>query len=147
MEQGTAKPPVHFWIVSILATLWGAFGGYDYVMSRTHNVAYLKSMMPSLDPNVVYGYMDSMPIWASIGWGLGVWGGLLGGVLLLVRSRHAVTAFIVSLIGMALSFGYQFLVSRPPAGMDDPILPLCIVVIGIGLFFYARAMRSRGVLG
>ena len=29
---------------------------------------------------------------------------------------------------------------------DDPILPLCIVAIGIGLFFYARAMRSRGVL-
>lgn len=146
MEHAVAKTPLHLWIVGILSTLWGAFGGYDYVMSRTHNVAYLKSMMPSLDPNVVYGYMDSMPIYASIGWGLGVWGGLLGGVLLLMRSRHAVTAFLVSLIGMALSFGYQFLVSRPPAGMDNPIMPLCIVAVGLGLFFYARAMRSRGVL-
>jgi hypothetical protein len=55
-------------------------------------------------------------------------------------------AFLASLIGMGLSFGDQFLVHRPPAGMDDPILPLCIIIVGLGLFFYARAMRSRGVL-
>jgi hypothetical protein len=137
---------MHLWIIGGIAALWGAFGGYDYYMSRTHNVAYLKSMMPSLDPTIVYGYMDSMPIWASIGWGLGVWGGLLGAILLLMRSRYAVVAFLASLIGMGLSFGDQFLVHRPPAGMDDPILPLCIIIVGLGLFFYARAMRSRGVL-
>lgn len=146
MEQATARPPVHFWIVAVVATLWNAFGACDYLMSRLHSVAWMKTMMPDADPATVYGYVDAMPIWASVGWGLGVWGGLLGAVLLLVRSRHAVTAFLVSLVGMALSFGYQFLVATPPPPMDDKIVPLVVIVIGVGLLVYARAMRSRGVL-
>ena len=31
--------------------------------------------------------IDSLPIYALIGWGLGVWMGLLGSILLLLRSR------------------------------------------------------------
>ena len=54
------------------------------------------------------GYMLSMPAWMSAFWALGVWGSVLGSVLLLVRSRHAVTAFLLSLVGLAISCIYQF---------------------------------------
>ena len=32
-----ARAPVHLWIVGILATLWNAFGCYDYIMTQTGN--------------------------------------------------------------------------------------------------------------
>ena len=91
--------------------------------------------------------MDAMPIYASFGWGLGVWSALGGTLLLLARSRHAVTLYLASLVGMALSFGYQFLLAPPaPPGMDSPVIPLVIIAIGIALFVYARQMRIKGVL-
>ena len=142
-----ARAPVHLWIVGILSLLWSCMGAYDYVMSRMHNMAYLKAMMPNANPAVVYAYMDSMPIYASIGWGLGVWGGLLGAVLLLIRSRYAVWAFLVSLVGMVLSFGWQlFLATNVPAGMNNPVVPAVITVIGLFMLWYSWSMEKKGVL-
>ena len=142
-----ARAPVHLWIVGILSLLWSCMGAYDYVMSRMHNMAYLKAMMPNANPALVYAYMDSMPIYASIGWGLGVWGGLLGAVLLLIRSRYAVWAFLVSLVGMVLSFGWQlFLATNVPAGMNNPVVPAVITVIGLFMLWYSWSMEKKGVL-
>ncbi|HET9144838.1 MAG TPA: hypothetical protein VFN81_01965, partial [Sphingomicrobium sp.] len=81
------RAPVHLWIVGILSLLWGCMGAYDYVMTRMHNMAYLASSMPGIDPNVGLAWIEAMPMYAQIGWGLGVWGGLLGALLLLIRSR------------------------------------------------------------
>ena len=142
-----ARAPVHLWIVGILSLLWSCMGAYDYVMSRMHNMAYLKAMMPNANPALVYAYMDSMPIYASIGWGLGVWGGLLGAVLLLIRSRYAVWAFLISLVGMVLSFGWQlFLATNVPAGMNNPVVPAVITVIGLFMLWYSWSMEKKGVL-
>lgn len=146
-EQTVRATPAHLWVVGVLALLWNLFGAFDYMMARLHDEAYFRKMMPGIDPAVGFGYMDGMPIYASFGWGLGVWSALGGTLLLLARSRHAVTLYLASLVGMALSFGYQFLLAPPaPAGMDNPVIPLVIIGIGIALFVYARQMRLKGVL-
>ena len=142
------RTPAHLWIVGGLATLWNAFGGYDYWMTRTENLEYLSQM--GGDPHEMLAWIDSFPIWAQFGWGLGVWMGVLGSLLLLFRSRWAMHAFGLSLIGMALSFGYQFSGASPmPAGVDPGMMtymPLIIIVIGIALFAYARAMVKQGII-
>ena len=148
MQQAApARPPAHFWIVGVLSLLWSCFGALDYLMSRTHNEAFFKAMMPNMDPAVAYSYMDSMPLYASLGWGLGVWGGLLGSVLLLARSRYAVHAFAASILGMVLSFGYQLFVAKNvPPEMQSPVMPAVVAAIGIALLLYSRAMSARGLL-
>ena len=146
----SARTPVHLWIVGAVATLWNCFGAYDYVMTKMRDTDYLAGMMPGTDPNAILAWVDSFPVWAHFGWGLGVWMGLLGSLLLLARSRYAVWAFGLSLIGMALSFGYQFSGgSPPPEGMDGSmmmIMPLFIIAVGVGLLLYARAQAAKGVL-
>jgi hypothetical protein len=144
----TERTPPHVWIVGGLATLWNGFGGYDYWMTRTGNLEYLSQM--GGDPNALLAWVDSFPIWAQFGWGLGVWMGLLGSLLLLARSRWAVHSFGLSLIGMALSFGYQYFGAAPmPGGANEGVMayaPLIIIAIGLALFAYARAMAKKGVL-
>jgi hypothetical protein len=140
------RTPVHLWIVGGLALIWNAFGGYDYLMSRTHNAAYIKSMMPDADTASMFAYLDAMPLYANIGWGLGVWAGVAGAILLLLRSRFAVHAFAASLIGMALSFAYQLFVTPPPPEMDSKLMSLAIVLVGVLLLWYALRQRSTGVL-
>ena len=144
------RAPMHLWIVGGLAALWGAFGGYDYIMTRLRDTEYLAGMMPGVDPNAFLAWIDAFPIWADFGWGLGVWCGLAGAILLLMRNRWAVWAMGLSLVGAVLGLGYQVaLAPPPPAGADGPmfdIVPYVIIVVALLLFLYARAMEKRGVL-
>ena len=147
MEQ-TTRTPVHLWIVGALSLLWNAFGGYDYVMTRTRNIDYLSSM-PGIDPNQMLAYIDRYPMFAQIGWGLGVWGAVAGSVLLLLRHRFAVIAFAVSLIGALLGLGYQLLGPPVPKGMSEAameVVPYVIIALTIAQLLYAQSMRTRGVL-
>ena len=151
MDTETAKTPVHLWIVGIVALLWNCIGPTDYLMTRLHQDSWIEMGMPGVDPQIVYSYIDSMPIWSHIGWGLGVWGGLIGSILLIARSRYAVHVFGASLLGVAMSLGWQLLVGpdMPPemtTSASSQVMPYVIIAIAIGLFVYARAMRIKGVL-
>jgi hypothetical protein len=147
MQQAvSARTPAHLWIVGILSLLWNCFGAYDYTMSHMRNMDYLAKMG---DPNAMLAYMDAMPMYAKIGWGLGVWAALLGSVLLLMRSRYAVHAFALSIIGMLLSFGGQYLGPTPPAAMTQGMakyVPLLIIVLGLAQLWYAWRESKEGVL-
>ena len=146
-SSAQARTPVHLWIVGVLALLWNAVGCYDYLMTRMRNTDYLKSMMPDVDPQAMLAYVDGFPIWASIGWGLGVWLGLAGSVLLVMRNRHAVLALGLSLLGAVLGLGYQL--ARPMPGVTGFMatgMPIVIILIALALYLYARAMEKKGVL-
>lgn len=145
----TARTPVHLWIVGILATLWNAFGCYDYMMTRMSNTDYLASAMPGVDPNAMLAWVDAFPFYAQSGWALGVWGGLVGGILLLMRSRWAMWALGVSLLGAVVGLGYQVLLAPPLPGAEGFMMtgmPYVIIAVAAAFFVYARAMVAKGVL-
>ena len=148
MATSVQRAPVHLWIVGGLATAWNAFGAYDYFMTRTKGAAYVESMMPGIDGDAIMAYINAFPIWASIGWGLGVWCGLAGSIMLLLRHRLAVATLGVSLVGAVLGLGYQML-NKGPAEMHsgaNGLMPWVIIGIALLLFVYARSMRAKGVL-
>ena len=143
------RTPAHLWIVGALALLWNCFGAFDYLMTRTHNMEYIAKSMPGTDPNTVLAWVEGMPMFAQFGWGLGVWAGVLGAVLMLVRSRFAVWSFAASLLGIVLSIGYQ-LVGAPAlpgseGGMNQ-IMPYAIIIVGAGLLAYSQVMAKRDLL-
>lgn len=149
MQQAvSARTPAHLWIVGIVSLLWNCFGAYDYVMTRTHNMAYLAKAMPGVDPNVGLAWIEAMPMYAQIGWGLGVWGGLLGAALLLIRSRYAVWAFAASMLGVILSLGYQLTLAPPLAGATGAMkmMDYIIIVVALFLLWYSWTMERRGAL-
>ncbi|ANY20052.1 hypothetical protein A6F68_01538 [Tsuneonella dongtanensis] len=147
MRAGT---PWHVWVVGVLALLWNTFGAYDYIMSKTGNRDYLASMMEPVGVTVddAIAYMNAMPLWANIGWGLGVWGAVAGSLLVLLRSRFAFHAFVVSLIGLVLGTFHQL--SSPMPGMTDTTTPMIftavIFVITLLLIWYTRRQSANGVL-
>jgi len=143
------RTPVHLWIIGVLALLWNCIGCYDYLMTRMRNTDYLASMMPDVDPNAMLAWVDAFPIWAQFGWGLGVWMGLAGAVLLLLRHRWAMWAFGLSFIGAILGLGYQIVAAPPPPGAGDPVMdvmPYVIIAIAAALLIYARRQVAKGVL-
>ena len=144
MTEGT-KTPWHLWVVGVVSLLWNLIGANDYFQTRMRNMEYLGSM--GFDEEAL-AYIDGFPIWVDAAWAFGVWGALIGSILLLVRSRYAVLAFGLSLIGAFLSNLYSQ-ISEPPAVMDSTaatIMTLVILFIAIGLLVYARRMATAGVL-
>ena len=143
-EAPAAGTPVHLWIVGILATLWNAFGCYDYVMTQTENAQYMQMFTEAQR-----AYFQSFPAWMEAFWAVGVWGALLGSLLLLMRSRHAVTLYMLSLLGLLVGTIYQYGIADIPDDMMTPAMmsvSALIWVIAIGLLFYAMRMRRSGVL-
>ncbi|MEQ1724863.1 MAG: hypothetical protein ABL882_02930 [Sphingopyxis sp.] len=148
MTEGT-KTPIHLWIVGIVSLLWNSFGAVDYTMTRTRGGAWIDQMMPGVDSARFMAYIDGFPIWASIGWGLGVWGALVGSLLLLMRSRHALAAFAASMVGALAGIGYQLAnpvnipeMTQGAAGMMGYV----IIAIAATLLWYAWRQKAAGVL-
>lgn len=148
-QTAEGRTPIHLWIVGILALLWNAMGAYNYWMTRTGDTEYLQSMTPDVDPSAILAWIDGFPIWAQFGWGLGVWMGLLGSVLLLFRSRWAVWSFALSLAGIVLGIGYQLIASPPPGAAGEgmgALMPYLVIAIGVFLLWYSWSMRNKAVL-
>ncbi|WP_374394007.1 hypothetical protein [Sphingopyxis sp.] len=139
------KTPVHLWIVGVVSLLWNAVGAFDYTMTKMQNPEYLAAFTPEQQ-----AWFAGFPLWANIGWALGVWGSVLGSLLLLARSRHAVSAFAVSLVGLAISCIYQFGLHYGDLmrlfGTFPMIFTAIIWVILIALFVYARKQAAVGAL-
>ena len=86
--------------------------------------------------------VDAAPLWATSCWALGVWGSFVGSILMLIRSRHATTAFAVSFGAAVISFSWQYFAGI----LQTPILPLVILAAVAFFWWYATKMRKAGVL-
>lgn len=138
-----ARTPWHLWVVGILALLWNGFGVFDFYMSVTQNEAYLAAMTAEQRD-----YFASMPSWMYVAWVLGVFGAFLGSIALLLRKSWAVWLFGLSLLGLLISAIYSFGLSNGMEvyGTAGLVMTAVIWVVALFLFFYARAMKKRGVL-
>lgn len=142
IDAGRRVAPWHFWLVTLVALLWNGFGGYDYTMSHLQGEAYYRQVGMT---EAQIALMAGFPVWMHAVWAIGVWGSMLGSLLLLARSRWAVPAFAVSSLGAAGSLLYN-LVSPQAAAAMNPTMPIVILAICLAFLWYAWTMTSRGVL-
>ena len=122
MTNGT-KAPTTYWVVAVLGLLWNCIGAYFYIQDR-------------MNPDAA-----TMPLWTNIGYGFGVWGSFAGSVLMLLRSRYAPTAFLVSLAGALVNS-----LGNLNAVMLAPMLPIMILAGILLLWWYSRRAAAQGLL-
>ncbi|MBL7840494.1 MAG: hypothetical protein JNJ75_10165 [Cyclobacteriaceae bacterium] len=129
MTTATTKPPVSFWIVSILALLWNLMGVMAYI-------------------NIVTGASNEMPKWVTAAFAVAVWGSTLGCILLLLRKRFAKPVFAVSLAGILVQMTHVLVISKSyeTTGPGGAIMPIMIILIGGFLVWYSRYAAEKGWL-
>lgn len=140
--------PWHLWAVGVVSLLWNAFGATDYTMSQLRNRDYLGSAAESMGitADQMIAYINGFPAWMHAFWALGVWGALVGSILLLLRKRQAVWAFGLSLLGLAVTQFYQALTPQPDWVQSALVMNLVIWSIATFLLIYAVSMKNKGVL-
>jgi hypothetical protein len=149
-DNAQSGRPWHLWLVGLLSLAWSGFGGYDYVMSRQKNAAYLAEMMGSMGVTAdqAIAYFDSFPLWVDLCWGLGVWASVAGAVLLVLRSGFAFHAFVLSLAGQLGALAWQL--PNPLPGIADPSamygMTAFITLLLLFQIWYSRKFAQKGVL-
>ena len=141
-EDQAPAAPWHFWVVAVVSLVWNGFGGFDYTMSHLQGEAYYRQMGMS---EAVIAFMNTYPSWMHAVWAVGVWGSVLGAVLLVLRSKWALHAFAVSILG---AIGNLLYTATTPAAAGVMGIEMPLVIIAICAFFiwWSWTMTKRGVL-
>ena len=130
------KLPASFWVIGVLGLLWNSFGAYLYILARVDPETALAGASPAMRD-----YVANQPIWANLGYGLGIWGSFLGSVAMVTRKKLAPPLFLASLVGALVSHLGQAMAGVLPIG-------LTIAIIGIiaFLWWYSRRCVEQGLL-
>jgi hypothetical protein len=140
-KNPTTKPPVWFWIVSVLALLWNLMG----VMNYLGNAFMKEAIKAEMTPEQV-SLMESTPAWVTAAFAIAVWFGAAGCIGLLLRKKWAKSALGMSLIGVLAQTGYGFFMTNATevySQTEAVIIPLMVIVIAIFLIFFARLSERK----
>ncbi|AWB49178.1 hypothetical protein HYN69_12285 [Gemmobacter aquarius] len=135
------RPPLWFHAASIGGIAWNVFGAVQFAGSVTATEASLiASGLTAEQAAVMTGY----PGWMTLAFAIGVFGGLAGGVLLLLRRRIALPVLAVSLVAyVALWTGDAVHGVFAAMGLPQVVTLTVVVAIAAALFLLARHPAAR----
>ena len=140
-EKSNTKPPVWFWIVSIVALLWNLMGVMAYL-----GQAYMTDEMKAGYTSDLLALMESTPAWVTAAFAIAVWGGLLGCIVLLLRRKLAKPVLMLSLIGILVQMAHSFFMTNAAeiyGPVQGVVTPLIVIIIGVALVQFARIAEKR----
>jgi hypothetical protein len=124
------KPPVWFWIISVLALLWNAMGVGAYLFR-----AYATDeMIAQLTDEQKLEFSVQYPAWVTAAFALAVFCGLLGCFALLLRKKWAYFLFIISTIAAIAMHAYLFM----NVEMQSLIMPIMVIIVCAILVLFSK---------
>ncbi|MEE9348686.1 MAG: hypothetical protein V3U80_01410 [Flavobacteriaceae bacterium] len=132
-----------FKAITIIAILWNIMGAYSFYYHTNMPVEEIAKL-----PIAEQALYQNIPQWKIIAFFIATIGGLLGSVLLFLKKKLSIIVLILSLIGVFVSFYYDFFKTNliEVYGNGSVILPITIALIAIFLVWYARKADKAGFL-
>jgi len=129
-----------FWLIGGFALLWNVGGSVNFfVQMDAEMIASFRESEQAI--------INVRPLWATAGFGLAVFAGALGGLMLLLKKSTAVHLFTASLVGTAITMIHTVQVAMGPVNFSTGeifamiILPLLVAAF---LLWFAKQMQNRG---
>ncbi len=142
-DFSNTKPPVWFWIVSVIALIWNGMGVMQYLAQ-----AYMTDDFKSQYTAEQLEMINNTPAWATAAFAIAVFSGLLGSLLLLLKKRFATTLFLISLLAILVQLYHNLVVvdSIEIIGSIAAVMSGIILVLGIVLFLFSKMAARKGWL-
>ena len=137
MTNSSNKPPVWFWIVSIIALLWNAMGVFQYLIAA-FNTESFRATYTKEELEII----TNQPAWYTAVFAIAVFAGILGCVFLLLRKEIAKPMLLISAIAVIIQMGYLLLVIK----VGEPIMPIVVIVFSIFLVWFSRMTSTKGLI-
>lgn len=138
-----SKPPVWFWVVSVIALLWNLMGVSAYLADAYTSVEQLEQM--SQEMRELY---EGRPAWATAAFAIAVFAGTVGSIAFLLRKKWAKMLLLLSVLGAIILNIHTFFLSNAMEvmGANAVIMPIVVIVFGIYLVFFAKKGIQKGWL-
>lgn len=139
-----ATLPKWFWVVAALGLAWNVFGLVQFLSTTGGTVQSLMSGGLTRQQAELY---VSLPMWMTVSFAAGVFGGVAACLLLLMRRALAVPVFWVSLVAYGVLYVGDVTQGVFAAfGTPQIIILTTVVLVAVGLLLFARRWQKRGLL-
>ncbi|MBF8149521.1 hypothetical protein ITJ86_06405 [Winogradskyella sp. F6397] len=132
------KPPISFWIISVLALIWNIVG----VMAYLFRAFITDDQIAQLPIEQQAEFLVDYPVWYTAAFALAVFCGALGCFMLLIRKKWAYVLFVFSAIGAIVQHMYLFL--NVEMSTTTLIMPIMVILVCLFLIWFSKKSISKG---
>lgn len=132
MTNSLNKPPIWFWIVSVLALLWNGAG----VMAYLARAFATEEMINALPKEQQAEFLAEYPAWYTAAFALAVFCGALGCIALLIRKKWARLLFVISALGAIVQHTYLFM--NVDITGSALVMPVMVIAVCLFLIWFAK---------
>ena len=137
MTNSSVKPPVWFWIVSVVGLVWNGLGVNHYLQQ-----AYKTESWRSQLSAEQLEFISNAPAWLTAAFAIAVFAGALGCIALLLRKKWANNLLLLSLIAVIVQMGYLLIKGH----VDNMIITILVIVFAIFLVWFSKNSTAKGWL-
>lgn len=140
MKNSMNKPPIWFWIVSVIALIWNGLGVHGYISQAYKTAAYTDAYTSEQ-----LEVMNNLPAWYTALFAIAVFLGAIGSLLLLLRKQFAKSLLIISFLAATIQMFY-FLFISDLNGVDfsaNKIMAYIIIVFAAFLVWFSKHANSK----
>ena len=137
MSELKSKPPLSFWIISILALIWNISG----VITYTRIIFWSDEIFNGLSV-IEKEYLTTIPVMTSVTYAIYIFAGLFGSLLLLLKSKEAALVLLVAFIAQIINQHY-FLVTQETIEITSNNSTYPIISISISFLLVVFACRNH----
>jgi len=135
MTNSKVKPPVWFWIVSVIAFIWNGLGVDGFLGQAYNTERYQSSFTPEQ-----LEIAANAPSWTMRAFAVAVFAGVIGSIALLIRKKWAFSFYLISLIAVIAQMGY-FLIN---GHYDNIGMTISIIVFAMFLLWFSKKAIAKG---
>ena len=136
-NTSTNKPPIWFWIISVIALIWNGLGVDGYIGQAYNTERYRSSFTPEQ-----LEIAANAPSWIMGAFAIAVFAGVIGAIFLLLRKKTATTFWMISLIAVVLQMGYALIKGE----VASIVMVIMIIVFAFAFLWFSRMAASKGWL-
>jgi len=135
MTTNSNKPPIWFWIVSVIALIWNGLG-VDGYLGQAYNTERYRNAFTEEQLEIA----TSLPSWITGAFAIAVFAGVFGSLGLLLRKKWAYSLLVLSLIAVIAQMGYTLF-----NGYYENIgMTISIIVFAIFLVWFSKKSKAKG---
>lgn len=141
MTNSLQKPPIWFWIVSVIALAWISLGVHGYISQAYELSAYTEAYSKEQ-----LEVMSTLPSWYTALFAIAVFSGAIGCILLLLRKKAAKFLLIISFVAATIQMVY-FLFIADLKGVDfsaNEIMSYMIILFALFLVWFSNHSVKKG---
>lgn len=131
------KPPIWFWILSVLALLWNGLG----VLAYLGKAFITDDLIAQLPEEQQAEFLIQYPAWYTAAFAFAVFCGALGCIALLIRKKWAYPLFLISALGAIIQHTYLFRTVEMTSATI--VMPIMVIVVCLFLIWFAKNAISK----